>query len=32
MFGFIGSFASIVAGIWIMFAEFVIVQGDHPTW
>ncbi|KAI1713933.1 transmembrane protein 50A [Ditylenchus destructor] len=32
MFGFIASFACIVAGIWIMFARYVLVTADHPTW
>uniref|UniRef100_A0A915EQZ3 Transmembrane protein 50A n=1 Tax=Ditylenchus dipsaci TaxID=166011 RepID=A0A915EQZ3_9BILA len=29
MFGFIGSFACIVAGIWIMFADYVVVPGNN---
>ena len=32
MLGFIGSFACIVAGIWIMFANYVFHDGEHPTW
>lgn len=32
MCGFVLSFASLVAAIWIMFADYVLVVGDHPTW
>ncbi|VDM44741.1 unnamed protein product [Toxocara canis] len=32
MCGFVLSFASLVAAIWIMFADYVLVLGDHPTW
>jgi len=32
MLGFIGSFACIVAGIWIMFGNYVVRNGDHSSW
>lgn len=32
MFGFIGSFACIVAGIWIMFGNYVLQQEGTPKW
>lgn len=32
MFGFVASFASIIAGIWIMFSDFVFVKGNAPVW
>ena len=32
MSAFVLSFASIVAALWIMFADFVLVKGEHPTW
>ena len=32
MTAFFLSFASIVASLWIMFAEFVLVQGNIPNW
>ncbi|EFO19052.1 hypothetical protein LOAG_09441 [Loa loa] len=32
MFGFVLSFASLVAALWIMFADYVLVTGDHPIW
>ncbi|VDN03130.1 unnamed protein product [Thelazia callipaeda] len=32
MLGFVFSFASLVAALWIMFADYVLVTGDHPTW
>lgn len=32
MLGFVLSFASLVAALWIMFADYVLVIGDHPTW
>lgn len=32
MFGFIASFACIVGGIWIMFADFVLIPGENAVW
>uniref|UniRef100_A0A915PWY2 Uncharacterized protein n=1 Tax=Setaria digitata TaxID=48799 RepID=A0A915PWY2_9BILA len=32
MLGFVLSFASLVAALWIMFADYVLVTGDHPIW
>ncbi|CAK5055573.1 unnamed protein product [Meloidogyne enterolobii] len=32
MFGFIGSFACIIAGIWIMFGDYVLQKNDNPKW
>uniref|UniRef100_A0A0N5ASZ4 Transmembrane protein 50A n=1 Tax=Syphacia muris TaxID=451379 RepID=A0A0N5ASZ4_9BILA len=32
MSGFVLSFASLVAAIWIMLADYVLVTGDHSNW
>uniref|UniRef100_A0A1I8C0Q8 Transmembrane protein 50A n=1 Tax=Meloidogyne hapla TaxID=6305 RepID=A0A1I8C0Q8_MELHA len=32
MIGFIGSFACIIAGIWIMFGDYVLQKNDNPKW
>lgn len=32
MFGFIASFASVIAGVWIMFSDFVFFKGNGPVW
>lgn len=32
MLGFIASFSSLVAGIWVMFGKFVFIESKHPIW
>ncbi|KAF1610601.1 UNVERIFIED_CONTAM: Transmembrane protein 50B, partial [Eudyptes robustus] len=32
MIAFVLSFASLVAGLWLMFSDYVLRKGDHPNW